>query len=200
MRYCRNTVISPKGTGYAHYGRINKILPDNKYEVIDCGKHISIIDHGNIVVDGYKGCYEWGHGLESDRPRFRYMTTLRRLKQISQRYNPDVWKKPRHKLLKNDERISFDLARDAAWVVTEQGKRVTVTHFHGRKIKDHNHWYRAVLHDVMVTRYCAMNKALSVRGPNWHILVSRDYTERVEVKSGDIEDIKRDLLMVKLSG
>lgn len=200
MRYYRNTIVRMKGTGFAHYGRINKVLPDNQYEVIDCGRHVSIVDHDVIEADGYKGLYDWGHEPDDKYPRFRHMTTLRRLKQKACIYNPDVWRKPQYKIIKNDERISHDLVWEARCIIIEQGVIANYTVFHGKRLRDHNYWRRYLLHDVLVTSYRAQHRPVSMHGKNWHILISKDYTEMVEIHSGNVEDIKRDLFLIKLSG
>ncbi len=196
-RLRRNQIVLPtKNDGYVMYGRIINVLPNNKYRVIDCGKHVTIYHHDDIHADGYKGHYKWRR-REDDPERFLYMSTLRRLKQYSQCYNPDIWKKPKYRVLGKKD-IDFDLAHDAFWGVTD-GDVLPLNHSRCRAIKDHNVYKRWIMHGVIATMYRAERKARRLSGHNWEILISHDYREEVEILRGKREDIINDLVLLQLS-
>ena len=199
MRFHRNTIVRPRTDG-SHYGRILYVLPNGYYDVLDCGKHITRLHHDEIEADGYIGSWVFGRDARGLVPLFSHMTTIRKLKQISSGYNPDIWRKSRRRLLVNNPLIACDLASCAIYAIYDQGVRVSFREFGGKPFRDHNHYSRYLLHDVVVTTYKAMHKARSVRGRNWEILVSNDYTEHVEIRYGEVADILNDLIMIRLAG
>lgn len=87
----RNDVVMPVEGSWRFYGRINRILPDGRYEVIDCGKYITAY-HGHEleVHNDYKGRWTtWG------KRQWVRMPSLRKLKQITAWYNKAAWKRYR---------------------------------------------------------------------------------------------------------
>jgi hypothetical protein len=83
-----DVVLVGRDRMYSFYGRINRILDDGHAEVICCGKHCQAVPMSDLVVDkNYKGYSV--NGL------WNRMPTLRKLKQMAARYNPEVWKRKR---------------------------------------------------------------------------------------------------------
>jgi hypothetical protein len=84
-----DVVLVGRDRMYSFYGRINRILDDAHAEVICCGKHCQAVPMSDLVVDkNYKGY--------SDNGLWNRMPTLRKLKQMAARYNPEVWKRKRN--------------------------------------------------------------------------------------------------------
>lgn len=82
-----NSVVRLKDNWF--YGRVVRMLPDDKVLWICCGKYIHISDKKNLIEDGYKGMSPYSSG------RWIPMTSLRKLKQIATKYHGrNVWKTP----------------------------------------------------------------------------------------------------------
>lgn len=81
------------------YGRINRKVDDEHYEIVDAGRyfrilHVSEFEH----TPEYKGKWSsWNHRDEfvPDNPKFYRMHSLRKLKQLAARFDKKVWKKHR---------------------------------------------------------------------------------------------------------
>lgn len=75
------------------YGRINRKIDADHFEVIDCGRFVSILHRDDIVlINDYNGYWS---NRGSKPPVFIRMSSLRKLKQRAARYDKTVWKKYR---------------------------------------------------------------------------------------------------------
>lgn len=96
-------VLVGKPDLYNFYGRINRVLGDGNYEVVDCGAHMKVRHESELrLANDYKGKFEWGKG---ENARFLRMPTLRKLKQYAREYAPYVWVKNRKK---HQKRLTSD--------------------------------------------------------------------------------------------
>lgn len=94
----RNDIVYyNKDDCFKPYGRINKTVSDTHVQVIDCGKFVRILPICDLtLVENYTGYwYCSGNGCATER--FHRMPTLRRLKQMTARYDPSVWKHKKKK-------------------------------------------------------------------------------------------------------
>lgn len=81
---------------FLFYGRIVKVLPNDYFLTIDCGKYCFIIHKDSLKLDNnYKGF------TDKYTKRFIRMPTLRKLKQMASQYNKKVWKKNRKNIEDN---------------------------------------------------------------------------------------------------
>lgn len=116
-RLRRNQVVmEAKPEMFRFYGRVNRRIDDERVEVIDCGKHVTVYRNDELEVVDYEGYWdtvrtkipgtateysedlqEWfGHQF-AEWEVWRPMPSLRRLKQRASCYNKSVWKKNRKK-------------------------------------------------------------------------------------------------------
>lgn len=80
----------PDYSGFRMYGRVWRRVSPDEVEVIDCGKYVQVFRDEWLEKSDYKGSFFF------HRPElFNRMPTLRRLKQITAFYNPQVWRKKR---------------------------------------------------------------------------------------------------------
>lgn len=87
----RNDVVLVDKNMYRFYGRVNRKIDDDHYEVIYCGRNWGIIHVSELELDNsYKGKPRWGQPEIFDR-----MPSLRKLKQMAAYYDKKVWKKNR---------------------------------------------------------------------------------------------------------
>ena len=98
----RNTVVYRKSEKYyAHYGRVNRRIDDDHFEVIFVTREVEICPIDDLVAVDYKGRWNQRYigrdqnGEELYEEWFSFMATLRNLKQRASIDNPDVWKKNR---------------------------------------------------------------------------------------------------------
>jgi hypothetical protein len=90
MRLRRNDIVVPiKNDGYVFFGRVNRVI-GNRIEVIDCGKCIINAPMSDYKKENYKGY--WENDMDGNPKRYQKMPTLRKLKQITSRYNPGILK------------------------------------------------------------------------------------------------------------
>ena len=105
----RNSVVSFKGDQtYVMYGRVIRMLPGDRAEVIDGGAHVTVYNVYDLDLhDDYKGRWDyrrnhkWKIGDSPDDEYigfFRPMTSLRKLKQKRAYYDNTIWKHRRKKL------------------------------------------------------------------------------------------------------
>ena len=81
------------------YGRVARRIDYDHVEVIDTGKYINIYADTDLNrEDEYVGYWDSAFSdLRRNYPIFRWMPTLRKLKQSASYYNNAVWKKHRKK-------------------------------------------------------------------------------------------------------
>ena len=79
MTIRRNTIVRQKDRWF--YGRVIRMLPDNKAFWLCCGYHFHITDVSELIVDGYKGTRDFKTG------RLIPMTSLRNLKRRSSKFH-----------------------------------------------------------------------------------------------------------------
>jgi len=102
----RNDIVGSKlGGGYMVFGRIIRRIDETHVEVVDCGKHITVYADEDLEVhNDYKGYWDtWGR---ADRPVFRRMPTLRKLKQTASYYQEAAWKKRKPTIRETEHRKS----------------------------------------------------------------------------------------------
>lgn len=96
----RNSVVVFKGDDAAMmsmYGRISRMIGKHHAEVVDCGRFRSVYPIKHLEEMDYKGTWYWTTENGERIERWSAMPTLRKLKQMSRRYDPAVWKKNRPK-------------------------------------------------------------------------------------------------------
>lgn len=81
---------TPDHSGFRMYGRVWRRVSPDEVEVIDCGKYVQVLRDEWLEKSDYKGSPFFHHP-----ERFNFMPTLRRLKQITAFYYPEVWRKKR---------------------------------------------------------------------------------------------------------
>ena len=90
MQIRRNTVVYNKTEDIRVFGRVNRVFPNGLAEVVDCGAFRRVLPLDVLVPTAYKGRY-------IQDKRFSRMPSLRKLKQMVQRYDKTVWKSHRGK-------------------------------------------------------------------------------------------------------
>ncbi len=104
----RNDIVMEKhNPGYVCYGRVNRLLDDETVEVIDSGRYVTVYLMDDLILKNeYQGYWsddshvgfwddeEMGvpRTLRQRFPVFFRMPSLRKLKQNTARYNPQVWR------------------------------------------------------------------------------------------------------------
>ncbi len=90
-RLRRNDVVMERnGDMITMYGRVWRRADEKHVIVIDCGKHITLYHEDELVLTDYKGKWEWQRhpGNEAgNKPKWRPMTSLRKLKAMAKDYN-----------------------------------------------------------------------------------------------------------------
>jgi hypothetical protein len=77
---------------WSPFGRIVRRISTAEVEVIWCTKQIEVVKESDLILkNDYKGFWIPINGVQ----RWIPMSTLRKLKQMASRYNPNVWKKNR---------------------------------------------------------------------------------------------------------
>ena len=79
----RNSVVMETETAfYRFYGRVWKVLDENRVVVIDCGLHVTVYDEKELDLCSYRGKHRGKH--------FDGMPNLRNLMMSARRYNPKL--------------------------------------------------------------------------------------------------------------
>jgi hypothetical protein len=95
-------VLVDKGSPQRLYGRIIRIIDSEHAEIIDCGKFCRILHKDTFEIDNdYSGYWMFHNGKE----RWYWMPTIRKLKQITAFYNPNVFKKNRNRFTKDNNHV-----------------------------------------------------------------------------------------------